>query len=147
MYDISCLPLEHHKPFTSFIAGLWEAAPPGVTADDIVSWTEEFNPGVALGIHYWVADPVNATSGKIFAKWDFGASERMTNDTHKDHAFLVASESSVVPDPFDPVFNSAWLVEPVLVVDGQKLGELADQVFRINSNGGQAPNTVCRPCI
>ena len=118
-----------------------------MTADDIVSWTEEFNPGVALGVHYWIKDPVNPNSGKIYAKWDFSMSERMTNDTHKDHAYLVASESSNVPDPFDPVKNSAWLVEPVLVINGEKDGELADQVFRINSNGGQAPTTVCTPLV
>ncbi|GJE90423.1 hypothetical protein PsYK624_065560 [Phanerochaete sordida] len=145
LFDISCLPLEHHKPFTSFVAGLWDNTPPVVTASDFVALTEKLNPGVALGVHYWIADPVHPSSGKIYAKWDFSMGERMTNDTHKDHAYLVAGESANVPDPFDPVHNSAWLVEPVLVIDGKKDGELADQVFRINSNGGQAPNTKCTP--
>ncbi|EKM50280.1 uncharacterized protein PHACADRAFT_264884 [Phanerochaete carnosa HHB-10118-sp] len=143
LFDISCLPQEHHAPFTSFIGALWEAAPPTYTAADIVSLTEEINPGVALGIHYWIPDPVNVTSGKIFAKWDFSQSERMENDTNKANAFLVASEVGSVPDPTNPALNSPWLTEPVLVIDGQPDGDLATQVFRFNSNGGQPPNTTC----
>ncbi|EKM48307.1 uncharacterized protein PHACADRAFT_214861 [Phanerochaete carnosa HHB-10118-sp] len=145
LYDISCLPLDHHQPFTSFIAALWDAAPPTVTAADIVALTEKVNPGVGYGIHYWISDPVNATSGNIYAKWDFSQSERMENDTNKANAYLVAGESANVPAPNDPSVNSNWLVEPVLVINGTKVGQLADEVWRINSNGGQAPNTTCTP--
>ena len=132
----------HHKPFTSFIAGLWGAAPPSVSGDDIIDWSEELSPGVALGLHYWVSDPVNKTSGKIFAKWDFSQSERYANDSNKANAFLVASESGSIPDPNNAELNSPWLSEPLLFVDGKPLGELATQVFRFNSNGGSAPATV-----
>ncbi|GJE91613.1 hypothetical protein PsYK624_077630 [Phanerochaete sordida] len=145
LYDISCLPVMHHKPFTSFISGLWDAAPPVVTSWDIVKLTEKLSPGVALGIHYWIPDPVNATSGKIYAKWDFSKAERFQKDMHKDHAFVVSSEKNIVPDPHDATVNSPWLEEPVLLVNGKKDGELADSVLRFNSNGGAAPNTTCSP--
>ncbi|EKM47997.1 uncharacterized protein PHACADRAFT_109555, partial [Phanerochaete carnosa HHB-10118-sp] len=145
LYDISCLPLDTHRAFTSFIAGLWDAAPQTVTAADLVTITKNLNPGVGLGVHYWVPDPLNATSGSTFAKWDFSQSELMVNDTNKVNAFLVASKTGNVPDPFTPSVNLNWLVESALVVDGKNDGQLADQVFRINTNGGQAPNTSCTP--
>ena len=132
----------HHKPFTSFIAGLWDNTPPVVTNWDLVNLTEKISPGVALGIHYWIPDPNNATSGKIFAKWDFSQAERFRSDPHADHAFVVSSESNILPDPINATVNSQWLEEPVLLVKGQKDGELADVVVRFNSNGGSAPNVV-----
>ncbi|EKM50321.1 uncharacterized protein PHACADRAFT_201161, partial [Phanerochaete carnosa HHB-10118-sp] len=98
LYDISCLPLDTHRAFTSFIAGLWDAAPQTVTAADLVAVTKNLNPGVGLGVHYWVPDPLNATSGSTFAKWDFSQSELMVNDTNKANAFLVASKTGNVPD-------------------------------------------------
>ena len=44
----------------------------------------------------------------------------------------------------DPKVNANWLVGSVLTVDGKKDGELADQVFQINTNGGQPPSGVRR---
>ncbi|EKM50318.1 uncharacterized protein PHACADRAFT_214018 [Phanerochaete carnosa HHB-10118-sp] len=143
LYDISCIPQEEHANFTTMIADMWENSPNTWTSEDIVLSTEAANGPTALGMHYWISDPNNATSGKIFAKWDFGMS-RMMEVTDMNTAFVVCSETDVVPDPINPVLNSAWLYEPVLYVDGQKDGQLADQVYRFNSNGGSAPNTTCR---
>ncbi|EKM48457.1 uncharacterized protein PHACADRAFT_266353, partial [Phanerochaete carnosa HHB-10118-sp] len=144
LFDISCLPQMHHKPFTSFIAAIWDSAPPTVTNQDFEALVEGINPGVGLGLHYWIPNPINASAG-ISAVWDFSKAERFQNDTNKANAFLVAAETGNVPDPINPVINSPWLYEPVLDVNGQPDGQLATQVYRFNSNGGQAPNTSCTP--
>lgn len=149
LYDISCIPQEEQANFTTMIADLWENSPNTWTSEDIVLSTEAANGPTALGMHYWIADPNNATSGKIFAMWDFSMS-RMMEVTDMNQTFVVCSETGSVPDPVNPAVNSPWLYEPVLYVDGQKDGLLADEVFRFSSNGGNAPNTVretqpCRP--
>ncbi|EKM50320.1 uncharacterized protein PHACADRAFT_201160 [Phanerochaete carnosa HHB-10118-sp] len=145
LFDISCLPQAHHAKFTSFVAALWDAAPPTVANEQIIDLFEQVNPGTALGLHYWIPDPNNATSGKINAVWDFTKSERYVNDTNRANAFLVAAETGIVPDPNDSVANSPWLYEPILYVDGKKDGQLADEVYRFNSNGGAPPNNTCPP--
>lgn len=36
----------HHKPFTTFIASLWDDLPPLMTIWDLVNLSEQFSPSV-----------------------------------------------------------------------------------------------------
>ncbi|GJE90403.1 hypothetical protein PsYK624_065340 [Phanerochaete sordida] len=144
LYDISCIPQEEHANFTTMVSEMWAGSPRTYTADDIVAGTVASGSAAALGLHFWVTDPNNVTSGKIFGKWDFARS-RESVEKNIENTYVVCSETGAQPDPINPAINSPWLAEPVLYVDGKKDGLLADQVYRFNSNGGQAPNTTCRP--
>lgn len=138
---MSCIPYTAQGAFTTYVSKLWEAAAPDVTAQDLIMMSGMLASPYALGQHYFIPDPNNASSGQLFAKWDF-TSSRMKNDPNRENAYLVAYRTGEVPSPDDPSRDADWLSLAPVLVDGKPDGLLGDQVFRIHSNGGNQPASV-----
>ena len=139
LYDISCIPQSTRAAFTTFISELWATAPAELTAWDLVNMSKFLYKPYALGQHYWIADPLDPSSGQINPKWDF-RSTSLTNVANPETAYLVGNRTGIVPAPTDSVHSAEWVTLAPLIVEGKPDGLLADQVFRINTNGGNAPN-------
>jgi hypothetical protein len=140
LFDTSCIHAMAHHNFTTFMSKLWEEAPPEITAKDLIA-ASGLNP-YALGQHYFVPDPNNATDGTLYAKWDF-TSTAMKHDPNRKNAYAVGYRTGEVTSPDDPSRDADWLSLAPVIVNGKPDGQLADQVFRLNSNGGSAPASVC----
>lgn len=104
-----------------------------MTAADLVAESASF--AYTLGEHHFITDPTGATSG-IFARWDFTA--RLKNES----AYVVAYRTGEVTAPNDAAVNADWLSLAPVLVNGKPDGLLADQVFRLHSNGGNPPSSV-----
>ena len=141
LFDISCIPLTAQASFTTFVHDLWLAAPPEMTALDLISQFDKLNPPYALGQHYFVPNRGNASDPNIYAKWDF-SSASLKHDKNAKNAYSVGVRTGQVPSPDDPTHDADWLSLTPLLVDGKPDGELADQVFRLHSNGGNPPDSV-----
>ena len=141
LFDISCIPLTAQASFTTFVHDLWLAAPPEMTAFDLISMFNMFDPPYALGQHYFVSNPNNASDPTIYAKWDF-TSTGFKNDPNGANAYVVAYRTGDVPSPDDPTHDADWLSLSPILIDGKPDGQLADQVFRLHSNGGNPPTSV-----
>lgn len=142
MFDISCIPLTAQGSFTTFVHDLWLAAPPEMTAFDLISTFDMFNAPYALGQHYFIPNPNNASDPTIYAKWDFTTAS-LKNDPNSKNAYSVGNRTGQVPSPDDPVHDADWLSLAPVFIDGKPDGQLADQVYRIHSNGGNPPDSVC----
>ena len=101
MYDMSCIPYIAQGAFTTYISKLWEAAAPDVTAQDLIMMSGMLANPYALGQHYFVPDPNNASSGQLFAKWDFTSSPAFRDDPNVKNAYLVALRTGEVSSPDD----------------------------------------------
>lgn len=139
LYDISCIPQSARASFTTFISALWAAAPPEVTAWDLVETSGVLYKPYALGQHYWILDPNDPSSGSLNPKWDF-RSTSLKNDPNPETAYVVMYRTGIVPAPIDSARNAEWVTLAPLTVDEQPDGLLADQVFRLNTNGGMPPS-------
>ncbi|KAJ7805784.1 hypothetical protein B0H14DRAFT_3770435 [Mycena olivaceomarginata] len=80
-----------------------------------------------LGQHYFIMNPSGAG---LSPKWDF------TSSTGDASAFVVAAKVGDVPAPSDSNTNVDWL--SLNRVDG----DLATQIFRVDTVGGQPPSAV-----
>ncbi|GJE90429.1 hypothetical protein PsYK624_065620 [Phanerochaete sordida] len=143
IFDISCIPLSAHGAFTTFVSKLWQAAPPEMTTQELITLTGVLSLPGALGQHYFVSDPNNASSPALFAAWDF-RSARLKNDKNAANAYVVGNRIGEVPSPDDPVHDADWLSLNPVLVNGKPAGQLADQVFRIHTNDGNPPAS-CKP--
>lgn len=138
LYDISCVPQSTRASFTTFISELWATAPADVTAWDLIHASGLLYRPYALGQHYWILDPNDPSSGQLNPKWDF-RSTSLTNVANPETAYLVGYRTGIVPAPTGSALNAEWVTLAPLVVDGKPDGLLADQVFRLNTNGGMPP--------
>ncbi|KAJ8515689.1 hypothetical protein ONZ45_g6931 [Pleurotus djamor] len=85
-----------------------------------------------LGEHYFIPNPVTGTG--LSPKWDF-TSHGATSGNH--NAFVVGARSGGLPSPSGSA-NVDWLSL------SNVQGRLANQVFRVDTKGGQPPSS-CRP--
>ena len=104
------------------------AQPDSVTVFDVIA-EYQGNPGV-LGQHYFITNPV--TGSGLSAKWDFTSA----SEAGRAGAFVVGAKSGDVPAPADPGTDVDWLS----LAAAQ--GALAQQVFRVETRGGQPPASV-----
>ena len=81
-------------------------------------------------------NPVTGTG--INAKWDFTSASFAGNP----NAFVVGAKTGDVPAPEDPAVNVDWL--SLNKLDNE--GELADEIFRVVTRGGQPPSSVSATC-
>ena len=143
LLDISCIPQSARASFTTFVSNLWATAPENTTGWDLVGASGVLLHPFALGQHYWVADPLAPSSGTLSPMWDF-RSTSLPRVADPRTAYLVGYRTGIVPAPTDPARDAEWVTLAPLVVDGKPDGLLADQVFRLNTNGGMPPtNSVC----
>jgi hypothetical protein len=79
--------------------------------------------------HFFVTSP---SGTGLSPEWDF------TSVTGNPNDFVIGAKVGDIPDPTgDPAFNIDWLA--LNAVEGQ----LASQIFRIDTVGGQPPASVC----
>lgn len=109
---------------------LWNMpkAPP---IETIIGGLQGTKVPLILGQHYFVTNPVTGTG--ISPKWDFTSSGKFAGN---QDAYFIGAPVGNVPAPSNPAKNVAWLHI------GHVEGELADEVFRYDTVGGQPPTSV-----
>lgn len=134
LYDISCL--YHASPdlFNTIQEPLYEAwtnLSSEVTVQQITAVIPALvSPEVILADHYFVPSPAGTGLSPV---WDF----RATKSFHDNpNAFMLGASAGSVVSPVDPSDNINWLrVRKVS-------GEVADEVYRTDTIGGQPPTSV-----
>jgi hypothetical protein len=129
LFDISCLPPSKFDALTSGAYNLWIKAPSSATPQDIIDALASVGSPEVLGQHYFINNP--AGTG-LSPKWDFTSA---SESGHPD-AFVIGARTGDIPAPTNPTVNIDWLS---LSNAG---GNLADQVFRVQTRGGQPPTSV-----
>lgn len=84
-----------------------------------------------LGEHYFITDPVTGTG--LSPEWDFTSDLFAGNPA----AFVVGSKIDDDLAPVDSAVNIDWLYLTNLT------GTLANEIYRIDTQGGQPPTSVC----
>ena len=97
----------------------------------IIDFLHLVDPPEVLAQHYFVPNP--ATGQGLSPKWDFTSSGAFEGNPD---AFVVAKGKGAIPAPTNATRDVTWLD----VVSVQ--GEIADEVFRFDTVGGQPPATV-----
>ncbi|KAF9066775.1 putative malate dehydrogenase [Rhodocollybia butyracea] len=127
LFDISCLFGEPGFDDIAIIAfDLWSLAPPGLSAPEVISLGEKFDPPVILGEHYFVVNPV--TGSGLNPKWDFTS-----------HAFAGNPEAFVVGSKIDDVAAPTGASDIDWLYLTNLTGSLANEIYRVDTRGGQAP--------
>ncbi|KAJ8453892.1 hypothetical protein ONZ45_g19523 [Pleurotus djamor] len=85
-----------------------------------------------LGEHYFIPNPVTGTG--LSPKWDFTSHGTTSGN---QNAFVIGARSGGLPSPSGSA-NVDWLSL------SNVQGRLANQVFRVDTKGGQPPSS-CRP--
>lgn len=127
---MSCLSPSNWNSATTAAFQAWQAAPPSVTAQDVIHKLSQLHTSIVLGQHYFITNPI--TGSGLSPKWDF------TSASEKGHpnAFVVGARTGGAPAPTDPATNVDWLSL------SKAQGDLADQIYRIETRGGQPPTSV-----
>ncbi|KAF5389592.1 hypothetical protein D9757_004184 [Collybiopsis confluens] len=125
LFDVSCLygsPEFQNLP--SYVYDFWNQA--SVSPADLIALGETFDPSFILGEHYFITNPV--TGSGLSPKWDF------TSHAFAGYpeAFVVGSKIADVPAPTGSS-DIDWLTLTNLT------GLLANEVYRIDTRGGQPP--------
>jgi hypothetical protein len=130
LFDISCIPETNFNSLTDAAWAAWKAAPSSLTAQDVIDDLGIFNPPFVLGQHYFIVNPI--TGSGLSPKWDFTSASEAG---HPD-AYVVGARTGDVPAPTNPQTNIDWLS-----LNGVQ-GDLANQIYRIQTRGGQPPTSV-----
>ncbi|OCH85780.1 hypothetical protein OBBRIDRAFT_838704 [Obba rivulosa] len=132
LFDISCTPEVLFDAVTDVIFDAWKDAPASITTAELIDTLAIFDPPFILGQHFFITNPI--TGSGLSPKWDF------TSASLKGHsdAFAVGAKVGDLPAPTDNVTNIDWLQLNVVQ------GDLASEIFRIQTRGGQPP-TSCTP--
>ena len=104
--------------------------------EDFIEFFHVVNPPEILAQHYFVSNPT--TGQGVSPKWDF-ASSGNPRFAGNSSAFIVAKGKGSVPAPNSTV-NINWL--DVVNIGGDAGGQIADEVFRTDTVGGQPPSSV-----
>lgn len=137
LFDISCLTSSpNFQAIQNTLFDSWNVFD-GLSIQDIITLLAAqdifsfINPGgqpQVLAQHYFVTNPV--TGQGVSPKWDFTSSGRFKGN---EDAFIIAKGLGSLPAPTNATTDVAWL--QVTNVEGS----IADQVFRIDTKGGQPP--------
>ncbi|KAJ7635061.1 hypothetical protein FB45DRAFT_743273 [Roridomyces roridus] len=130
LFDISCL-AKSPDDFTKMSKAAydaWYALPEDVPIFTVVDILAPFPAVFVLGQHYFV----NSSTGSLVPKWDFTSAALAG---HAD-AFFIGAKVGDIPAPDGPPAVD-WLML------NNTSGALAQQVFRINTVGGDAPAGSC----
>lgn len=134
LFDISCHPQSSFGTITDTAFAAWQHAPKSVTAASLVNGLAAIKPAFVLGQHYFITNPI--TGSGLSPKWDFTSA----SEAGKADAFVVAAKTGDVPAPTSPTTNVDWLSL------SNVQGDLATQIFRMETRGGQPPASVCTFC-
>jgi len=133
LFDISCLTKSFifaELPDIAFKA--WEAAPPADPPQVVIADLHNISSPVILGQHYYVTNPI--TDSGVDPKWDFTSQGSTKGNAN---AFVVAAKNTTVNAPTGSQ-DITWVFLTALT------GELAAEVYRTDTRGGQPPAT-CTP--
>ena len=100
-----------------------------MTPQEIIDGLDGIGSPEVLGQHYFILNP---SGSGLSPKWDFTSASEAG---HPD-AFVIGARTGDIPAPTNPTTNVDWLS---LSNAG---GDLADQVFRVQTRGGQPPASV-----
>ncbi|PSR90833.1 hypothetical protein PHLCEN_2v4802 [Hermanssonia centrifuga] len=132
LFDISCISPSYYDDVTDAAWFVWEHAPADLTAAEVIAGLAPYHLKFVLGQHYFITNPI--TGSGLSPKWDFTSASKAGNA----NAFVVGARTGDIPSPTDPAVNIDWLS-----LSGVQ-GDLADQIFRVQTRGGQPP-TSCTP--
>lgn len=139
LYDISCLYHSSPELFDTIQEPIYEAwvnvsteiTVQKITAQEITAVIPTLlSPEVVQANHYFIPNPVGTGLAPV---WDFRTTQRFSGKS--DAAFVGIGVASVVP-PVDPRDNINWLRV------GKISGDIADEVYRTDTVGGQPPTSV-----
>ncbi|KAJ6543031.1 hypothetical protein B0H19DRAFT_957664 [Mycena capillaripes] len=131
LFDISCLVgTPQFATVQTRAFNLWEHVPAGFPANAIgplslylVALLTNFQ------FHYFVTSP---SGTGISPKWDFTSTGKFAGNAT---AFVIGAKVGDIPAPTNPATNIDWL--QLVRVEG----DLASQIFRIDTVGGQPPTS------
>ncbi|KAJ7124313.1 hypothetical protein C8R44DRAFT_734821 [Mycena epipterygia] len=130
LFDLSCLDT---KPVFSNIQthafNIWDKASPKTTANSIGRLVDA---PTLLGFHYFINSPTGTGLSPV---WDFRSKGAFAGNAT---AFVVGAKVGDILAPSDPATNIDWLALTNIE------GDLASNIFRIDTVGGQPP-TSCVP--
>ncbi|KAH8101196.1 hypothetical protein BXZ70DRAFT_115533 [Cristinia sonorae] len=136
LVDISCVDASRYTALTDMVWAVWQKAPKSISIQTITkslsSVDRSFASSLILGQHYFIPNPITGVG--INPKWDF------TSASLKGHAnaFVVGAKAGNVAAPSNPAANVDWLMLNSIQ------GDLASQIFRMETRGGQPPSS-CTP--
>ncbi|KAI0346690.1 hypothetical protein BDW22DRAFT_1426116 [Trametopsis cervina] len=131
LFDLSCVSPKAFDTLTEDAFAVWKVVPSFVTPQKIISTLAGIGSPEVLGQHYFVT---NTSGGALTPKWDFTSASEAGNP----NAYVLGARTGTIPSPTNPTVDVDWLS---LKNAG---GELADQVFRVQTQGGQPPSS-CTP--
>ncbi|KAJ6564042.1 hypothetical protein B0H19DRAFT_942636 [Mycena capillaripes] len=124
LFDISCIQ-DHPSDFSTIqqrAFDRWDVEGPDFPSSSIGA---DIKVPTLDGSHFDVTPP---SGNGLLPEWDFTAITGNPND------FVIGTKVGDIPDPTgDPAFNIDWLAIDALE------GQLASQIFRIDTVGGQPP--------
>ncbi|KAF8888600.1 putative malate dehydrogenase [Infundibulicybe gibba] len=133
LFDISCL---YNAPAFGNIQDIaydiWRVSPPAVTPEEVIALLHSAKTPEILGQHYYVPNPLTGVG--VNPKWDFTSQGANAGNPN---AFVVAAKVSGLSAPTG-TSDIDWVSLSALT------GELAQQVYRVDTKGGQPPAT-CTP--
>jgi len=127
LFDASCL--YHSRDWDALpqvVFESWNDTTQSLTTQDLIAYLAPLNKSIVLGQHYFV--PFN---GSVNPKFDF-TSARFNGNSN---AFVLAEKVAAIDSPDNSTVDVAWVG-----LQGLE-GELATQVFRTNTQGGQPPSS------
>ena len=101
-----------------------------MTVFDIIKTLKALGLSTVLGQHYFINNPSGAAG--VVPKWDFTSASLKGNA----NAFVIGARTGDIPAPTNPTVNIDWLSLQ------NSTGDLATQVFRVETRGGQPPTSV-----
>ncbi|KDQ31883.1 hypothetical protein PLEOSDRAFT_1100408 [Pleurotus ostreatus PC15] len=133
LFDISCLVGKStFNRIQDDVFTVWKLLPKQLTAAKVVELLHFAKTPTILGQHYFIINPLTGVG--ISPKWDFtsqGATKGNPN------AFVVGARTGGLAAPTGPQ-DVDWLS----LSNAQ--GQLADQIYRVDTRGGQPPAS-CTP--
>ncbi|KAI0696845.1 hypothetical protein BC835DRAFT_1340960 [Cytidiella melzeri] len=134
LFDVSCLV---NATFLNDLQiplfNAWSTFP-SLTVQDFIEFFHESNAPEVLAQHYFIPNPI--TGQGLSPTWDFRSSGN-PKFVGVDEAIFVGKGVASVPAPHNAT-DVAWL--NVANIGQGKGGQIADQVFRTNTIGGQPPS-------
>ncbi|KDQ28587.1 hypothetical protein PLEOSDRAFT_1075615 [Pleurotus ostreatus PC15] len=133
LFDISCLfGTSSFDTIQDRFFTIWSQLPNNVPASSVVTLFGLDRTLTNVGEHYFITNPI--TGSGLSPKWDFTSRGATSGNRN---AFVVGARAGGLPAPTGPQ-DIDWLQLT------RVQGSLADEVFRVDTRGGQPPAS-CTP--
>ncbi|KAG9219706.1 hypothetical protein CCMSSC00406_0005972 [Pleurotus cornucopiae] len=133
LFDISCLfGTSSFSTVQDSLFTVWKDLPNNVPASSVIALFGLDKTLTNVGEHYFITNPI--TGSGLSPKWDFTSRGATSGNRN---AFVVGARAGGLPAPTGPQ-DIDWLQLT------RVQGSLADEVFRVDTRGGQPPAS-CTP--